>query len=102
MLPFRIQEKGMVSLKNLKSVLSEMPFNISNEKELNLLTEYLIDDEDAEEKVTDESQQSVMIVKSIFSKLLGNYESKSKAEFDDCNKHISDVRSMELIFRKWI
>ena len=49
LLPYRIQEKGMVSLKNLKSVLSEMPFNISNQEELSLLTEYLIDDEDGEE-----------------------------------------------------
>jgi hypothetical protein len=69
-----------------------MPFNISNQNELNLLTEYLIDDEDLDEKVTEDSQQTVTIVKSIFLKLLGNYESKTKAEFDDCNRHISDVR----------
>jgi hypothetical protein len=33
-----------------------MPFNITDPKELSLLSEYMIDDGDSEEKITEESE----------------------------------------------
>ena len=56
LLPLEIQDKGMVSLRNVKTILSAMPFNITDPKELSLLSEYMIDDGDSEEKITEESE----------------------------------------------
>jgi len=68
-----------------------MPFNITDQKELRLLSEYLIDDEDSDEKIDEYSEQSLIIVKSIFVRLLGNYEGKYKKEYDAYSKSIIEV-----------
>lgn len=68
-----------------------MPFNITDQAEMTLLTEYLIDDTDQEEKVTEESEQSVIVIRSIFLKLLGNYEPKTLLEYEKCNEYILTV-----------
>lgn len=68
-----------------------MPFNITDQKELALLSEYLIDDGDSEEKITDESEQSVIILRSIFLKLLGTYDGKNRLDYENCNKFIMFV-----------
>lgn len=75
----------------LKRTLSEMPFNITDKTELEKLSKYLIEDEDEEEDITDDSKQYIEIVKSIFNKLLGHYENKTEREFRLVNQSILDV-----------
>lgn len=91
LVPEMIQEGGNVSYKNIRDILSNMPFNISDRKELDLLSQYLIEDEDSDEEISGESEQRVVVVKSIFKQLLGNYEGKEKRDYDNCNKLIIDV-----------
>lgn len=68
-----------------------MPFSIKDQKELEMLTRYLIEDEDDEEQVTENSKQAIAIVKSIFNKLLGSYEGKTESEYYFVNNSILTV-----------
>lgn len=68
-----------------------MPFSIKDQKELEMLTRYLIEDEDDEEQVTENSKQAIAIVKSIFNKLLGSYEDKTESEYYFVNNSILTV-----------
>ena len=68
-----------------------MPFNISDQSELEKLARYLIEDEDEDEEVSENSKQAIAIVKSIFSKLLGSYEGKTEREYKFVNDSILNV-----------
>ena len=70
-----------------------MPFNISDQSELEKLARYLIEDEDEDEEVSENSKQAIAIVKSIFSKLLGSYEGKTEREYKFVNDSILNVCS---------
>ena len=72
-------------------ILIRMPFSIKDQKELEMLTRYLIEDEDDEEQVTENSKQAIAIVKSIFNKLLGSYEGKTESEYYFVNNSILTV-----------
>lgn len=75
--------------------MSRMPFNISSQEELDKLARYLIEDEDEDVEVTDNSKQAVAIVKSIFSKLLGSYEGKTEREYKLVNDSILFVEAIK-------
>ena len=75
--------------------MSRMPFNISSQEELDKLARYLIEDEDEDVEVTDNSKQAVAIVKSIFSKLLGSYEGKTEREYKLVNDSILFVDAIK-------
>ena len=70
-----------------------MPFNISDRSELEKLAHYLIEDEDEDEEISENSKQAIAIVKSIFSKLLGSYEGKTEREYKFVNDSILNVPS---------
>ena len=72
-----------------------MPFNISSQEEQDKLARYLIEDEDEDVEVTDNSKQAVAIVKSIFSKLLGSYEGKTEREYKLVNDSILFVEAIK-------
>lgn len=73
---------------DLRDTLSEMPFSISDKIELEMLTRYLIEDEDEDEEADENSKQAVSIVKSIFNKLLGSYEGKAEREYNYVNNSV--------------
>lgn len=77
-----------------------MPFNITDEAELSKLSEYMIDDPDSEEKITEESEQSIIVLRSIFLKLLGNYDGKNQLDYQNCNEFIMFVSSSTSLFPK--
>ena len=65
-----------------------MPFSIEDPEQLDKLSRYLIEDEDEMVESLESSKQSISIVKSIFSKLLGTYEPKLEAEYLSVNNSI--------------
>lgn len=71
--------------------MTRMPFSIKNSDDLEKLTRYLIEDEDEDEEVTENSKQAIAIVKSIFNKLLGSYEGKTESEYNFVNNSILSV-----------
>jgi hypothetical protein len=73
---------------DLRDTLAEMPFSVSDKTELEMLTRYLIEDEDEEEEADENSKQSISIVKSIFNKLLGSYEGKTEREYNYVNNTV--------------
>lgn len=82
---------------DLRDTLAHMPFSISDKTELDMLTRYLIEDEDEEDEADENSKQSISIVKSIFNKLLGSYEGKTEREYNFVNNsvlHLIDKRKL--------
>lgn len=73
---------------DLRDTLAEMPFSVSDKTELEMLTRYLIEDEDEEEEADEDTKQSISIVKSIFNKLLGSYETKTEREYNHVNNTV--------------
>jgi hypothetical protein len=63
-----------------------MPFNIKDPDELINLATYLV--EESGHKVHDSTSQSVLIVKSIFKKILGTYSGKNSRETQNCDARV--------------
>jgi hypothetical protein len=77
-----------IHFDQIKKTLSEMPFSISDKVELEKLSRYLIEDEEEDDEIHEDSKQAISIVKSIFNRLLGCYEGKSEREYNLVNDNI--------------
>lgn len=76
---------------DLRDTLAEMPFSVSDKVELEMLTRYLIEDEDEDIEADENSKQAISIVKSIFNKLLGSYEGKLEREYNYINNSVLQI-----------
>jgi len=85
------QQTQCIYFDTLKKTLSQMPFSISDQVELEKLSRYLIEDEDEDDEISENSKQAISIVKSIFNRLLGSYEGKTVREFNLVNDSILAV-----------
>ena len=83
-----LEEIGYVSFGQIVHTLNKMPFNVRDPDELINLSTYLVEDSNNGYKVHDNTQQSVLIVKSIFRKLLVSYEGKNVREWENCNNRV--------------
>ena len=95
LMPESLQENGKISLGSLQEVLKNMPFSLTDPKELKMFSEYLIEDEDNDEELEPESEQAVVVIKSIFNQVLGSYEGKHERDYENCN-----VKILELMDKK--
>ena len=61
--------------------MNREPFNVRNDKNLLLVARYLIENNEEDHVILDSNRTSeIIIIKSIFKKLIGNYVLLSKEE----------------------
>ena len=83
-----------ISIENLKEALKSSPFDLSSEKEIELVARYLIEDNDEDKIVYDERTfQSSIVFKSVLRKFLNFYSILSEEDEDTVYRKIQKVLS---------